>query len=71
MTLSNKYTNIFESCSNIEADRALFLWWSVVECGGGSWIVVECGGVWWSGVECGGVWWRELDCGGVWWSVVE
>ena len=30
-TLSNKYTNIFESSSNIEADRALFLWWSVVE----------------------------------------
>ena len=26
MTLSNKYTNIFESSSNIEADRALFLW---------------------------------------------
>ena len=26
MTLSNKYTNIFESSSNIEADRALYLW---------------------------------------------
>ena len=31
--------------SDIEADRAGFLWWSVVECGGVWWSVVECGGV--------------------------
>ena len=29
--------------SNIEAVRALFLWWSVVECGGVWWSVVEGG----------------------------
>ena len=61
MTLSNKYTNIFESCSNIEADRALFLWWSVV----------EEAGLWWSVVECGGVWWSVVERAGLWWSVVE
>ena len=47
--------------SNIGADRAGFLWWSVVECGGVWWSVVECGGVWWSVVECGGVWWSEEE----------
>ena len=41
----------FGLSSNIEADRAGFLWWSVV----------ECGGVWWSVVECGGVWWSEEE----------
>ena len=50
--------------SNIGTDRALFLWWSVVECGGVWWSVVECGGVWWSVVECGGVWWSVVECGG-------
>jgi hypothetical protein len=38
-------------CSNIEAVRPPFLWWSVVECGGVWWSVVECGG----GGGCGGV----------------
>jgi hypothetical protein len=58
--------------SNIGADRALFLRWSVVECGELWWSVVECGGVLWSVVECGGVWWSVVECGGVWWrDVVE
>ena len=33
-----------EQSSNIGIDRALFLWRSVVECGGVWWSVVECGG---------------------------
>ena len=41
--------------SNIGTVRPPFLWWGVVECGGGSWIVVECGGGSWIVVECGGV----------------
>ena len=35
--------------SNIEADRAGFLWWSVV----------EGAGLWWRELDCGGVWWSE------------
>jgi hypothetical protein len=46
--------NLPAESSNIGTVPALFLWWSVVECGGVWWSVVECGGVWWSVVECGG-----------------
>ena len=45
--------------SNIGTDRSVFLWWSVVECGGVWWSVVECGGWSWIVVEGAGLWWSE------------
>ena len=35
--------NLPAESSNIGTVRALFLWWSVVECGGVWWSVLECG----------------------------